>query len=37
MKRIVSYILVFIFLISMSTTAFADEILRRAVIGADSE
>ena len=35
MKRIVSYILVFIFLISMSTTAFADEILRRAVIGAD--
>lgn len=35
MKRIVSYIMVFIFLISMSTTAFADEILRRAVIGAD--
>ena len=35
MKRIVSYILVFILLISMGTTAFADEILRRAVIGAD--
>ena len=35
MKRIVSYILVFILLFSMGTTAFADEILRRAVIGAD--
>lgn len=35
MKRIVSFILVFVLLFSMGTTAFADEILRRAVIGAD--